>query len=89
MHKEFYSEESTLVIFEDEVGNIDFGIYVPEFHKIICLCCGCLIDPSEATILYNYHGMRYVESTIASGFLDKIPPTDPNYNKIMNQGGNE
>lgn len=84
---EQYAEYARLVIFKDSCDdpepNIDFGIYIPEINKVMCLCCGGTLEMDEITILHDFGNLEYVHNTIARNFLESLPADSPHYQEIM------
>lgn len=68
------NECTTVVLFRDEEGNADFGLWLPAHQEIICLCCGGVLDPEEVEILHDFNGVECLEQAVASGgFYDELP----------------
>lgn len=67
-------ECTTIVLFRDEEGNVDFGLLLPAHQEIICFCCGAVLDPEDVEILHDFGGVAYLEQAVASGgFYDELP----------------
>lgn len=64
---------TSVVLFKDEEGNVDFGLLLPD-HGIVCLCCGSLFNFDDVEILYDFNNVHYLEQACeSSGFYDKLP----------------
>ena len=67
-------ECTTVVLFRDAEGNVDFGLLLPAHQEIICLCCGAVLDPEDVEILHDFDGVACLEQAVASGgFYDELP----------------
>lgn len=67
-------ECTTVVLFRDEEGNVDFGLLLPVRQEIICLECGAVLDPMDVKILYDFDGVACLEQAVAAGgFYDELP----------------
>ena len=65
---------TSVVLFKDEEGNVDFGLLIPYYGIIVCFDCGGILAPKDVEILYDFKGVDYLEQAVASGgFYDKLP----------------
>jgi len=68
------NECTTVVLFKDGEGNVDFGLWLPEHQEIICLECGAVLDSTDVEILHDFDGIAYLEQAVAAGgFYDELP----------------
>lgn len=64
---------TSVVLFKDEEGNVDFGLLIPDYG-IVCLCCGGVLDFDDVEILYDFGDVKYLEQAVAAGgFYDDLP----------------
>ena len=64
---------TSVVLFKDGEGNVDFGLLIPDYG-IVCLCCGAILAPEDVEILYDFEGVAYLEQAVAAGgFYDELP----------------
>ena len=64
---------TSVVLFKDEEGNVDFGLSIPDYG-IVCLCCGSVLDFNDVEILHDFNDVHYLEQAVASGgFYDELP----------------
>lgn len=64
---------TSIVLFKDEEGNVDFGLLIPDY-EIVCLCCGGVLDFDDVEILHGFNDVHYLEQAVASGgFYDELP----------------
>lgn len=65
---------TSVVLFKDEEGNVDFGLSIPDHGIVVCLCYGSLFDFDDVEILYDFNNVHYLEQAVEScGFYDKLP----------------
>ena len=67
--------ETKIVKFDDNEGNICYGILVDEKH-IICACCGGVYEKEEVTILDTFSGWIDFRSPLEEWFGDYSEPAD-------------
>ena len=58
----------TIVYFYDKKLNEKHTGVLLNNNKIICLCCGGVVEPSEYTILMNNRGFAYVDDILKQEF---------------------
>ena len=64
---------TSVVLFKDEEGNVDFGLLIPDYG-IVWLCCGSVLDFDDVEILHDFNNVNYLEQAVASGgFYDELP----------------
>lgn len=65
---------STVVLFKDKEGNVDFGLQLPGGEAVVCFCCGSILALEDIEILYDFNHVECLEEIVASGgFYDELP----------------